>query len=196
MKALSLFQPIASLTMLRAPSGRIAKMFETRSWRTHFRGEVAIHATAASPLKYRLLFMVDPFKLVMQHNKIARLDWLPAGKIIGVVDLIDCMPVAEALKHPKMTAMEKEFGDYSAGRFAWLFANPRPLHTLIPFKGHQGFWTLPPAESEIVNRQLLIVNQPCLSVPPGLVDSAAFTAEKSSSRVLETVAKKLKGASK
>lgn len=41
------------------------------------------------------------------------------------------------------TPKEKAFGDYSAGRFAWLLRNPIELKTPIPFKGHQGMWKAP-----------------------------------------------------
>ena len=47
-RAISLTQPFASLMAIGA------KKVETRAWRTHFRGWVAIHAAKANPVRRRI----------------------------------------------------------------------------------------------------------------------------------------------
>lgn len=137
MKALSIIQPWASLCVIRWKSGRTCKMFETRSWATKYRGPLAIHASKGFPVKCRSLCFVEPFRSAM----LEALDHvLPFGEIIGTVNLADCLPVEKALEHPLMTLTERQFGDYTPGRFAWLFEDAKPFETPIPAKGALGLW--------------------------------------------------------
>ena len=88
------------------------------------------------------------------------------GHIIGAVDVKKCVPIIEIGGKPfldddqpysnsKMfmvsprTIYEPElsFGDYRAGRYAWILKNPRILKTPIPYKGQQGYYT--PFKGEI-----------------------------------------------
>jgi hypothetical protein len=39
-----------------------------------------------------------------------------------------------------LTLEEKAFGDYSAGRFAWLLEDPVPFDEPVPVKGSLGLW--------------------------------------------------------
>jgi hypothetical protein len=140
MKALSLAQPWASLTVTRLPDGRMAKMFETRSFRTHWRGPVAIHASKSFPgwCKSQLLYNV--------FNRVVGIDpsKLPTGAILGICNLTDCFSTTTALKHPLMTDQEALFGDYTAGRFAWLLEDMRPFKQPVPAKGALGLWQWEP----------------------------------------------------
>ena len=49
MKAISLWQPWASLCVLPGPNGRAVKTIETRSWPTKYRGPLAVHAAKREP---------------------------------------------------------------------------------------------------------------------------------------------------
>jgi hypothetical protein len=45
----------------------------------------------------------------------------------------------------QMTEEELAFGDYRAGRFAWLLADIRALPEPIPARGALGLWDVPAA---------------------------------------------------
>lgn len=45
-------------------------------------------------------------------------------------------------------ADQRPYGDYAAGRFAWLLADVRRLDQPVPAKGRQGLWDWEPAAAE------------------------------------------------
>lgn len=133
MKALSLIQPWASLV------ANGAKHWETRSWRTHFRGPVAIHASKGFPGEYRDLCWLEDFATALEF---ATDRALPLGAIVAVVEITDCLPTSEWLqKHQSYP--EEDFGGYGPNRFAWHIENVRKLTTPIPCSGNRGFWNVP-----------------------------------------------------
>lgn len=102
---------------------------------------------------------------------------LPFGAIVAVCDLLDCVPtqhpnVASEPGKPWFTAArrgvgqyyyevpppldsnEYAFGDYSAGRFAWLVGDVQPLAEPVPCKGTLGLWEPDAATIEAVMRQV------------------------------------------
>jgi len=126
-KALSLIQPWASLIM----DGR--KTIETRSWATKYRGPLAIHASlkldkeAAKQFGYLLAI---PARLV-----IANLPFLlPRGAVLGIAILKGCV------QFPNTLAPPDPYGDFTPGRFGWLFMNAKAFEHPIPAKGHLGLW--------------------------------------------------------
>lgn len=127
MRALTLTQPWATLVA----EGR--KAIETRSWRTHHRGTIAIHAAKTIPATARVF---------AQEITAGRIEPLPRGVILCLIDLIDCVPTGEV--RPIVSARERRFGDYRAGRWAWLFdpASLRVLNEPIPARGALGLWNL------------------------------------------------------
>ena len=78
MKALSVWQPWASLLA----SG--AKKYETRSWATHYRGPIAIHAAALNIRQIlKKCFPLEDWEYHPDHR--ARVEFLDAlGKVFGV----------------------------------------------------------------------------------------------------------------
>ena len=124
MKAITLHQPWASAIALGF------KHYETRSWKTNYRGLIAIHA-AKRPL--------DNPSFAKQFFDT---DNLPFGSVVAVADLVDCLPMTEDLID-SMSVTERVFGDWCSGRFAWQLENIRPLKEPVPYKGMQGLWTLP-----------------------------------------------------
>lgn len=153
MKALTLLQPWASLTVIRWESGRFCKMFETRSYRTNHRGLLAIHSSARIPKGTAKICSEEPFRSALGITealqsvtcpRIINLDSvLPVGVILGVCKVVDCMPVEVALTHPLMTDQEKCFGNYEPGRFAWLLEEMKVLPWPIKTRGYQRFWNFP-----------------------------------------------------
>ena len=134
MKALSLLQPWATLVVMGL------KEIETRSWSTSYRGPLAIHASLG---KAGSIFADEPpFKKYIPFFKD-----LPFGYIIGKVTLTDVIRIAtgslsgtsDAMMN-KLTMEEKTFGDYTAGRFAWLLKDPVIFQKPISAKGSLSLW--------------------------------------------------------
>ncbi|WP_200243081.1 ASCH domain-containing protein [Thiohalocapsa halophila] len=151
--ALTLWQPWAALIAIGA------KPFETRSWPTHYRGPLAIHAG----IDRRGLAWCRGAPGIEAALGAAglTLDTLPLGGIVAVAELIQCWPtediVADDLADP--------FGDYGDGRFGWHLARVRPLREPIPCAGRQRLWT-PPAAVQAQLRALLASPKPAV-VPTG-----------------------------
>lgn len=126
MKALTLTQPWATLV------AEGSKAIETRSWRTHHRGTIAIHAAKTIPAAARAF---------AQEITAGRVEPLPLGVVVCLIDLVDCVPTAHVAR---VSARERRFGDFSAGRWAWLFApaSLRVLNDPIAAKGALGLWEL------------------------------------------------------
>jgi activating signal cointegrator 1 len=118
MKALTLTQPWATLVALEA------KRLETRSWRTSYRGPLAIHASKRMSKPASLLCWQEPFRTALQaggykpENSTATNPFdLPLGAVIAVAVLIDIQPITF---ENQPLEPEYSFGDYTPGRFAWI----------------------------------------------------------------------------
>lgn len=101
------------------------KDVENRSWPTHHRGPLLIHAGTA--------FEADGYETVEQ---LATRAVPPAAEfthaaIIGVVDLVDCVR-----NSPSAWAV--------AGAWHWCLYNPRPFDHVVPCRGKLGLWRPPP----------------------------------------------------
>ena len=130
-KALTLTQPWATLVVLGE------KRWETRSWRTRYRGSIAIHAAKTFPRSAKRLAERDPYYVTtLGKYPITR---LPLGAIIGTVEIVEIERV-EAVVDVVIGRKEKAFGDYSPGRWAWQLANPVLFDEPIPWRGALGLW--------------------------------------------------------
>jgi activating signal cointegrator 1 len=118
MKALSIQQPWASLIV------QGCKRVETRSWFTHYRGPLVIHAGSRFRKPQWDLCKETPFQECLAAADLHRLRDLPLGCVVGVVTMIDCVPVSDLAD--TLDLRERCFGDFSDGRYAWLFADPLP----------------------------------------------------------------------
>lgn len=150
MKALSLIQPWASLIAIGA------KRWETRSWRTKYRGTIAIHASQNIRETYRLAER-EPFKTALS-SLAEDLGFgpelsLPKGAIIAVAELAEIIAAGEWVSHHR-TEPEWSFGDYSPGRFAWRLAKIRALKRPVECNGSLSVWNVPPEVAEEVERNL------------------------------------------
>lgn len=141
MKAVTVHQPYASATALRL------KWIETRSWATHYRGDIAIHAASIAKIAYKPVFERAP----EQHRAIfknAGYDYfwqLPQGEIVAIVELYDVQPVEHLLVNGDADADEQHWGVYNPGRFGWMFRNIRRLEKPVRVSGHQGLWDWTPS---------------------------------------------------
>lgn len=137
MKALSLLQPWATSVV----QGH--KVWETRSFKTKYRGKLLIHASQKWTKAQSNLLFTDPFNKFLKppHS-------LSVGAIIGSVDLVDCISTEEWFD---MTVSEKwttnqmldqiGFGNFDAGRYAWHFQNPVEFERPVQASGALGIWT-------------------------------------------------------
>lgn len=135
MKAISLWQPWASLWL----SPR--KIHETRHWVTPHRGWLAVHAAKK--------FIKDhPPELAAILRAEFGSDWfkaLPTGAIIGMVKIVDCVTTEDiqaGIVHP-FTADDLACGNFDIGRFGWKRSDYRLFETPIPYRGQQGFFSVP-----------------------------------------------------
>ena len=132
MKALTLTQPYATAVALGI------KRVETRSWRTNYRGELAIHAAIGFPRWARDFRMTE---LALGRGA-AR---IPRGAVVAIVQLVDCRRVEEVAieisqDDPQRWGIEHLYGDYSPGRWAWVLADVEPLAEPVCVKGALGLW--------------------------------------------------------
>jgi hypothetical protein len=102
MKALTVAQPWAWALIFGN------KRIENRNWSTTYRGPLLIHAGKSTK------FWVD----TLPHGtKPPERPALPFGVLLGIVDLIDCVPYEEVKDDPYAIA----------GMICWKVANPRPV---------------------------------------------------------------------
>jgi hypothetical protein len=160
MKALTLTQPWATLVAIGA------KRIETRSWRTAYRGPLAIHAAKglASVGGMRGLMQLglsQPFASALLTSGFGNPGRLPLGAIIATCTLVDCVPtdLYMTVKRGQMAgefaplttdeqwtvppgniSQEYTFGDYTPNRWAWLLADVQPLDTPVFCNGSLGLW--------------------------------------------------------
>lgn len=148
MKALTLTQPWASLVAIGA------KRIETRSWATNYRGPLAIHAAKGLPNEAKVLFLCTPFHevltkagfqishMLMAPPKGIQPHNLPLAAVVATCKLSDCLPTEEVFRQYGATRYEREFGDYTPGRWAWVLSNIVALPAPIPARGALGLWEL------------------------------------------------------
>lgn len=126
MKALSLWQPWASAIFVGL------KEYETRSWKTKYRGPLLIHA-AKKKFDRHQFFVLDS-RLQADGLNLAN---LPYGALLGTIELVDIQPTE--LLTPSNT--ESDYGIWTPGRFAWRFENFQLFEDPIPCVGRQGLFS-------------------------------------------------------
>lgn len=145
MYALSIHQPWA-WAILHA-----GKTIENRSWRTKYRGPLIVHASQSRTSHQRQ----DPQRWRRVYG-VALPAWesLTRGAIVGVVDLVDCVPFTSAL------------GVWAdPGAWCWVLENPRPLAHPLPYRGAQMLFPIPD--------ELIL---PALSAAPARTESLEATS--------------------
>jgi hypothetical protein len=142
MWAVTLRQPWASLVAIGA------KHFETRSWVTGYRGDLAIHAGKTLSVPARRLLKTEPVKSTLAAVGLSR-DTLPLGQVVAVVNLtaIRAVEMDQLPEEP-----ERSFGIYQPGRFVWVLEDLRVLAEPIPAMGHLGLWRWSKEPGDLVLR--------------------------------------------
>lgn len=117
MKALSFRQPWAELIL----QGR--KTLDLRTYTLSHRGELAIHAAKEVERQACLQFDLDP-------------DSLPTGGIVGVVELVDVIPL-DAATYAARTDEHLGGRSFRQPLYGWVLTNPRRLEALQPATGRR-----------------------------------------------------------
>ena len=126
MKALTLTQPYATAIAMGY------KHIETRSWRTSYRGELAIHAAKGFPN-----WAKEFAGLEMTQGRLGTSP-LPTSAVLCIVTLTDCIRTEDV--DPDLPSVERSYGDFTSGRWAWTLENVRVLPEPIAAKGALGLW--------------------------------------------------------
>ena len=123
MKVLTIKQPWATLIMQKD------KRFEFRSWQSKYRGELLIHAGKG----------VD--KEAMKRLKKYISDDLPRGKILGKVNLVDCVKVSPEFKEKLLKENSEIYADSSfKENYGWQLEVVEVFDKPIEAKGSLSLW--------------------------------------------------------
>ncbi len=126
MKALTIKQPWAQLVM------KGGKDIENREWPCHYRGHIAI--TASAKIDKAEVFSACDFmkSWIPKFSTRIFMDEAmrhPVGCALGTVEIYGCVTDSDR--------------PWFQGRYGFLLRDPRPLATPIPIKGKLGLWELP-----------------------------------------------------
>lgn len=130
MKALTICQPYAHLIAVIGE-----KKIENRTYETHYRGPLAIHAG-----KSRSWLGEDDERLYPD---------MVFGAVVGVCDLAACVRVDSLRQFARRNW--KRWGwvvghAHAHGPWCWILENVLRLTEPIPWKGAQGLWMFPDSE--------------------------------------------------
>ena len=124
MKVLSIKEPFATLIK------DDVKIYETRSWKTNYRGEIYIHASKA-------MSKSENVEKAMPYLK----SELKQGYILCKCNLVDCIYMTEEfIQKIKTETNESDYGRYEVGRYAWKLELIEVLEEPISAKGKLGIW--------------------------------------------------------
>ena len=127
MKVLSIKEPFATLIKDQV------KIYETRSWKTNYRGEIYIHASLS-------LSKSENAETAKKYLKTE----IKPGYILCKCELVDCIPMTkEFIDYINNSTEEAKYGKYSEGRFAWKLKVIEVLNKPISAKGKLGIWNYP-----------------------------------------------------
>ncbi len=126
MKAITIWQPYAHAIRL----GK--KHYETRSWRTNYRGFIVVHA-AKRCISTKEKSLIKKYRIPESS--------LIYGAPVAICKIEDCIKITpEFIK--AQPEEEINFGDWKPGRFAWKLKLVRLLDNFRTIRGQQGLWNL------------------------------------------------------
>lgn len=143
MKAISIYEPWGT-AIARGLKGN-----ETRGWSTSYRGLLAVHCAkfqGAAKMLWDGKHPDDHGMCSVMRDALATvgvrsMEDLAFGCVVAVAMLKRVVPVETIA--PTLTPVERAFGNYDPGRFAWQLEDVRRLAQPVPFRGAQGFFTVP-----------------------------------------------------
>lgn len=128
MRAISLWQPWATAVAIGI------KQVETRHWRTEYTGPIAIHAAKRWQKPEREFAAIE-----QAAGRLPQI--LPLGVIVATAIIYGYQRTEDA----EVGEVERIYGNYEPGRFAWFMRDIVALDVPIPFAGRQGFFNVPDA---------------------------------------------------
>lgn len=158
-KALSFRQPWAALVL----DGR--KTLDLRTWSTYYRGTLAIYASLEVEKEACQAHGLDP-------------QTLSTGVVIGIVDLVDIIPLDEAT-YALRQAEHLAGRPFRPGLFGWVFKNPRPVEPPVVVKGRLNLFdvdiqTVDDRPQTIIRHTSSVVRSPTVHGPSSMVASSEF----------------------
>ena len=176
MKALSLWQPWASAIACGS------KTIETRSWDTSYRGRLAIHAAKRCVMRDLEAICVYPCWLAALSPLFSQLpgawtlrpetlrDILPFGAIVATGRLVNCIPTGACTSNIDVVRRiplsgrkgslkwtERDLGDFSPGRFAWILRDVKPINPPVPYRGQRGLFDVGELGPETISTDLAAI---------------------------------------
>jgi hypothetical protein len=137
MKVLSMIQPWATFLVLRESK------YETRTWRTHFRGPLAIHASQKTDKK---ACREEPYRSILTKHGYTE-DTLPTGVILATCRLTNCYQIIDDMENSALlengelvTGKDYVMSGCRIGEYVWEVTDMKLLSTPIPAKGKLGLW--------------------------------------------------------
>lgn len=128
MKAITICQPWA-WAIIHGP-----KRIENRTWATHYRGPLAIHAGKGQQWMEEGCQFLRELGIELPREFVF-------GAVLGTVELvgIDDYPESPGLLDD---ARELLADPFASGPKCWRLANPQPLEAALPIKGKQNLWPI------------------------------------------------------
>ena len=121
MKTITLKQPWASLV------ANGYKLYEFRSWKIKYRGDILIHAGKG----------ID--KDAMEKVSKLNLDY-PTSRVLAIVTLDDCIELNESINKKICCENPLVYGSKNRTGYAWKLSNIRKVDCKEIVSGKQGFW--------------------------------------------------------
>ena len=121
MKVITIKEPWASAIF------QSGKNVENRTWRTHYRGPLIIHAGKGKFLDF------DPYQWARKRGLCLSEKNEKKGNLIGIVDLVDCV---KSYKSPWSID----------GHWHWILNKARTIRHPISVPGQVGLWNAPASE--------------------------------------------------
>ena len=134
-KALTIRQPFPELIL------RKRKHVEIRSWRTHYRGPLLIHAGMRMDSEFARELGLNPEKLT-------------TSAFVGVAVLSDVRPYTRA--DSKLLKKRRAGGGWYPNLFSWVLTKPRRLSTPIKAKGRLGLFGVSRAVERLIGKLLSV----------------------------------------
>ena len=128
MKAISIWQPYATAIAVGT------KKIETRSWKTSYTGPIAIHAAKKWTDVERFFAANEQLSGRLPTN-------LPLGVVVATANLIGCRLAEDVIN--QIGDIERMYGDYTAGRYAWFLTDVIALASPVPWRGSQRLFEIP-----------------------------------------------------
>jgi hypothetical protein len=138
MRCLTVKQPWATLLV------RGATRYLVSSWRTFYRGRLAIHASIKFPRSHVELCCDPDMSHILRRHGYDFVCQLPLQAAVGIVTVADCLPITEANR----ATLDSEdpvvfFGLAQPEHWVWICTDPQPFPQPLPLAGRLGLFNVP-----------------------------------------------------